>query len=58
MPPHLVKDDQSPVVSSFRSPAMTFAGRVVVMNGGRIAMGEARTKSEAKCNSDGAQGRN
>jgi hypothetical protein len=37
---------------------MTFAGRVVVMNGGRIAMGEARTKSEAKCNSDGAQGRN
>ena len=36
---------------------MTFADRVVVMNGGRIAMGEARTKSEAKCNSDGAQGR-
>jgi hypothetical protein len=42
---HLVKDDQSPVVSSFRSPAMTFAGRVVVMNGGRIEqIGRPRAK--------------
>jgi ABC-type sugar transport system ATPase subunit len=48
---HLVKDDQSPVVSSFRSPAMTFAGRVVVMNGGRIEqIGRPRAKREASPN--------
>ena len=48
---HLVKDDQSPVASSFRSPAMAFADRAVVMNGGRIEqIGRPRAKREASPN--------
>ena len=51
MPPHLVKDDQSPVASSFRSPAMAFADRAVVMNGGRIEqIGMPRAKREPSPN--------
>jgi len=48
---HLVKDDQSPVASSFRSPAMAFADRAVVMNGGRIEqIGMPRAKREPSPN--------